>query len=83
MASVAILIVTAVVGFTSFSLLEKQAEYKQKEEELTEQINEQHEREEELKDFEAYTKTKAYVEEVAKEKLGLVYENEIILKKDN
>ena len=30
-----------------------------------------------------YTQTKAYVEEVAKDKLGLVYEGEILFKEDN
>ena len=32
----------------------------------------------ELEEYEKYTKTAKYVEEVAKEKLGLVYEDEII-----
>ena len=32
----------------------------------------------ELEEFATYTKTKKYAEEVAKDKLGLVYENEII-----
>ena len=31
-------------------------------------------------EFEAYTQTKKYVEEVAKERLGLVYEDEILFK---
>ena len=37
-------------------------------------------RAEEISDLEAYTRTKKYVEDVAKEKLGLVYEDEIIFK---
>ena len=37
-------------------------------------------RAEEIAEFEAYTRTKKYVEDVAKEKLGLVYEDEIIFK---
>ena len=34
-------------------------------------------------DLEAYTKTKKYVEDVAKDKLGRVYEDEIIFKAKN
>ena len=33
--------------------------------------------------YRKYTQTKAYVEEVAKDKLGLVYEGEILFKEDN
>ena len=32
----------------------------------------------EIKDYESYVKTKEYTEEVARDKLGLVYPNEII-----
>lgn len=37
-------------------------------------------RAEEMDELEAYTKTKKYIEDVAKEKLGLVYEDEVIFK---
>ena len=37
-------------------------------------------RNEEIENLETYTKTKKYVEDVAKEKLGLVYEDEILFK---
>ena len=40
------------------------------------------ERAEEIEALEAYTKTKKYVEDVAKDKLGLVYEDEVIFKAD-
>ena len=35
---------------------------------------------EEIEEFRKYTETKKYVEEVAKERLGLVYEDEILFK---
>lgn len=82
MATIAILTVAGVVGVNSYSLLEKQAQYKAKEAELEAQIQAQLDREVELEEYSSYTKTKKYVEEIAKEKLGLVYENEIIFKKD-
>ena len=34
----------------------------------------------ELVEFEKYTKTKAYYEEIAKEKLGMIHEDEIVFK---
>lgn len=40
-------------------------------------------RAEELKEYEEYVKTDEYVEEVAREKLGLVYKDEIIFEPDN
>lgn len=74
----AIVIMTFVVGVNSVSLKEKEAKYAAREEELMRQITLEEQRAEELVDFETYTKTKKFVEEVAKDKLGLVYEHEII-----
>ena len=42
------------------------------------QIEAEEKRAEDLKEYEKYTKTAAYVEEVAKDKLGLVYEDEVV-----
>lgn len=51
-------------------------------EQLNSQIAEEEARAEEIKEFEKYTHTKGYVEEVAHDKLGLVYEGEIIFKQN-
>ncbi|HAU87895.1 MAG TPA: cell division protein FtsH [Lachnospiraceae bacterium] len=37
---------------------------------------------EEISDYEDYVQTKKYVEEIAREKLGLVYEDEIIFQSE-
>ena len=37
----------------------------------------------EIEEFEKYTQTKMYIEEVARDKLGLVYEGEILFKDEN
>ena len=50
---------------------------------LQQQIAEEDKRAEEIVEYGKYTKTKKFVEEVAKEKLGLVNENEIIFKTEN
>jgi len=80
MAALAIFMMVVVVGINSYSLKQKQETYMAREQELLKQIEEQMNRTEELKELEVYTKTKKYAEEVAKDKLGLVYENEIIFK---
>lgn len=51
--------------------------------ELEAQITEQEEKSEEIEEYRKYVQTKKYAEEVAKEKLGLVYEDEIIFKAED
>lgn len=77
-ALLAIAITTGVVGLNSISLRQKEKAYAAREEELLQQIAVEEARAKELEEFATYTKTKKYAEEVAKDKLGLVYENEII-----
>lgn len=78
-----LLIVLAVFGVSTiggFQLKQKNRAYEAREKALEEDIAEEEARSQEIEDFEAYTKTKKYVEDVAKDKLGLVYEDEIIFK---
>ena len=82
MAISAILMITVVVGINSLSLKQKQEKYAAREQELLMLIDEEEARTEEIKELETYTKTKKYAEEVAKDKLGLVYENEIIFQEN-
>lgn len=49
-------------------------------EELESQIVYEEQRAEEIEDYRQYTKTREYIEDVAREKLGLVYEGEVIFK---
>lgn len=61
-------------------LLKKQSkELAQKEASLESQIKVQEERAKELEELEKYMQTKKYMEEVAREKLGLVYPDEILI----
>ena len=77
-AMLAIMIMTCVVGINSITLVQKEKAYAAREQELLQQISAEEARTKELEEFVTYTKTKKYAEEVAKDKLGLVYENEII-----
>lgn len=51
--------------------------------ELEAQIEEENRKAEEIEEYSKYVQTKKYAEEVAKEKLGLVYEDEIIFKAED
>ena len=69
-----------VASFGKLRLQQKNETYQQREEELLAQISEEEERTEEIEALKKYVQTKKYVEEVAKERLGLVYEDEILFK---
>ena len=71
-----------VITFGRINLSKKQEVYAQKEQQLQEQIDAEVKRSEEIEEYRKYTQTQKYVEEVAKEKLGLVNENEIIFKEE-
>ena len=71
-----------VVAINNYQLNNKLASYQEKEKMLTEQIEQEQKRSEEIEEFRKYTKTKKYIEEIAREKLGLVYEDEIIIQTD-
>ncbi len=52
--------------------------YNEKEAYYSQLVQKEEKRSEELVDFEKYTQTDAYIEEVAKERFGLVKDGEII-----
>ena len=52
-------------------------------EELNALIAEEEEKAKEIEEYGKYVQTKKYAEEVAKDKLGLVYEDEIIFKAED
>lgn len=75
-----VLLLVIVLGVASISLQEKNQNYKAQEVELEEQIQAEIAREEEINELEAYVGSDKYVEDVAKEKLGLINPNEILFK---
>ena len=76
--SIAVVMLLVVVTFSGFKLQQKLDQ--QKELALQEQIEAEEERAKEIEEYEKYTQTKKYIEEVARDKLGLVYEGEILFK---
>ncbi len=81
--SIVVIMLMVVVAVKSRELEEKKATYQQREAELLEQIAAEEQRAEEIAEYEKYTQTKKYIEDIAKEKLGLVYEGEIVFKDEN
>ena len=77
-----ILLLTIILSVGSMSLQAKNKRYKQQEAELTAQLKEEKERTEEIKEFEEYAGTDAYIEDVAKDKLGLIHKNEILFEQE-
>lgn len=78
--SLVVVMVLVVVAVKSVELNARNEEYTVKIEQLNAQIEDEMERTEEIREYEKYTHTKGYVEEVAHDKLGLVYKGEIIFK---
>lgn len=72
----------AVMTIQIVKTYQKDKEYALKQAELEAQLEEETVRQQELEEYEAYTKSNEYVEDVAKSKLGLAYDNEIIFKEE-
>ncbi len=78
--SIVILLLVAVVTASGMSLRAKEKSYQAQAAELNEQIEQEKERASQIDELAEYVGTDEYVEEVAKDKLGLVNPNEIIFK---
>ncbi len=78
--SMIVIVFVAVMSVQIVKIYEKDQEYIEKQAELEAQLEEENERQAELEEYEDYTNTQKYVESVAKSKLGLAYDNEIIFK---
>ena len=75
-----VLVFVAAMSVQMVHVYQKNQEYIARQQELEEQLLEQQERQQELSEMENYTKTQEYIEDVARAKLGLAYDNEIIFK---
>lgn len=62
---------------------QQSAELAEKQRVLEREIETEEQRTKELEELEKYMKTKKYMEDVAREKLGLVYPDEILIEPEN
>lgn len=76
--SLVVLLIIIVVAVKGVELHEKLDARNAELAQLNAQVEAEEKRAEEIEDFRTYTQTKRYAEEVAKDKLGLVYEGEIV-----
>ena len=81
--STVLLLLILVVSINGVSLQAKNKVFKQQEIELRAQIDKEKNRANEMDEYKSYVESKEYIEDVAKDKLGLVYPNEIIFKPQN
>ena len=75
-----IILLCGMVIVLGMALKKSNDAYKVQEEELQTQIDTEKERSEEINKLKKYVGTDEYIEEVAREKLGLVKENEILFR---
>ena len=75
-----VVLLIVIISIDSITLKAKDQAYQAQEIELEQQIKDEKERAQEIEELDKYVGTDEYIEEVAKDKLGLVHENEIIFK---
>lgn len=76
-------VLCAVVSYGKIKLETKEAVCRERLEELSSQLAEEEKRTEEIEDYKTYVQTKKFIEEEAREKLGLVYPDEIIFESED
>ena len=74
--------IMVVVAVKSLEMQQKIDAKAQEKSQLEEQIAAEKERAQEIEEFGKEVQTKGYIEDIAREKLGLVYEGEILFKED-
>lgn len=78
--AVAVLVLFAVITYSGMQLKEEKRALEKQKAELEEQLQTEKERSGELEEQRAYMQTVRYIEEIAREVLGLVYPDETILR---
>ncbi len=73
-----ILMLMAMVTVKGSQLRKQLADYQTKVDEWEGKIAEETQRAEDIEEYSKYTQTKKYIEDMAREKLGLVYKNQIV-----
>ena len=79
---IALVLVTACLGlgFKTWQVHQQIEEYAVVQEEVSKQISEAEKLQEDIREKLDYQKSAAFIEDIAREKLGLIFENEIIFK---
>lgn len=81
--SFVVLLLVVVVSVKCYELQKKRSDYMARAKQLEQEIAYEEDRAKEIEEYKTYTQTKAYVEEVARDRLGLVYEGEILFRDES
>ncbi|MBQ8040163.1 MAG: septum formation initiator family protein [Lachnospiraceae bacterium] len=80
--TVVVIVMTIIVGYSVHQLKLEKKENQDIIDSLNEQIAEEEKRKEEIEAYKEYVETDEFVEDTAREKLGLVYEDEVVFIKE-
>lgn len=73
-------VMTIVLSVMTVQLKDKQKQYEERIEVLQRELAEEEDYAQQLEEKKLYVQTKQYIEEIAREKLGLVKEDELVVK---
>ncbi len=76
-------VLIAALSFQCVHLYRQNEAYARKEEEIKTQLSREKERQEEIDDYGDYVKTDEYVIDMAREKLGLVFDGETVFREED
>ncbi len=76
-------IICSTIGYKSYTLNAQSKEYQSQLSELKKENKELSEKEDEIQEYKKYVKTNEYIENTARQKLGLVYPGEIVFEADD
>ena len=83
LAATVVLLLTFAVSVRSIDLLRQVGDNEARIEELQTQMDKEKQRSAEIDEFVKETQTRKYIEDIARQKLGLVYPGEIIFEKES
>lgn len=75
-----VLTIGSAAAFKGYERKQEQKRYESRLEELEEELETEQKRTEEIREYSKYVNSDEYVEDVARDKLGLVYDDEVLLK---
>ena len=82
LAGLVVVILMIAVSVNGMSLNRRLGENRKRAVQLKKEIQTEEQRAVDIEEYRRYTSTDAYIEEIAREKLGLIYEGETVFKED-
>ena len=80
--AVAVIVMTIIVGYSVYNMKIELNENKERIENLNEELKSEEKRKEEIAEYQEYIQTDEFIEDTAREKLGLVHDDEIVFIKE-